>query len=131
LVEVNQQEGIDHRWKPSCELLSKTIPPDRIFFLQISDAYKMDPPLKNEPDESGLRPRGQWSHDYRTIPHDGGHLPVDDFTKAVLQTGFRGWLSLEVFDGKGPQRYGDDMAPFLRKGFEPLLTLLQRVENDQ
>jgi hypothetical protein len=65
LIEVNQQEGIDRRWKASCELLSKTIPPDRIFFLQISDAYKMDLRLKDEPDESvgGGWPKkslGQW-----------------------------------------------------------------------
>lgn len=130
LIEENQPEELDQRWKASCELLSKTIPPEKIFFLQISDAYKMDPPLEDKADESGLRPRGQWSHDYRPIPYDGGYLPVEDFTKAVLQTGFRGWFSLEVFDGKGPGKYGDDMAPFLGKGFESLQRLLQKVEGD-
>jgi sugar phosphate isomerase/epimerase len=53
----------------SLQELAATVPGDKIYFLQISDAYRMDPPLGTEPDpESGLRPRGQWSHDHRPLP---------------------------------------------------------------
>jgi len=87
--------------------LSTTIPSDKIYLLQISDAYKPKQRIKNEADESGLRPRGQWSHDFRPLPFDGGYLPVVEVAKAVLKTGFRGWFSYEVFDG-GPDGKGKD-----------------------
>ncbi|KAK7890573.1 hypothetical protein LTR67_007781 [Exophiala xenobiotica] len=127
LIEDVDRDELDRKWKSSCEELSKTVPPEKIFFLQISDAYKMDPPLADKPDESGLRPRGQWSHDYRPVPYDGGYLPVEDFTKAVLGTGFRGWLSVEVFDGKGPEKYGDDMQPYAKRAFNSLQSLMNHA----
>lgn len=116
------------RWIASCEELTKTVPPEKIFFLQISDAYRVAPPLQNKPDESGLRPRGQWSHDYRPIPYDGGYLPIEDFTKAVLRTGFRSWVSMEVFDGKASKKYGEDMKPYAQEAFSSLQRLLAAVE---
>lgn len=58
----------------------------------------MKPPIPDKPDASGLKPRVQWSHEYRPILYDGGYLPIEDFARAVLKTGFRGWLSMEVFD---------------------------------
>ena len=93
------KEGLERDFKASLEELAETVPKEKIFFLQISDAYKLDEPLSKEEDESGLRPRGRWSHDYRPMTFDGGYLPVVDVTKAVLQTGFRGWFSVEIFDG--------------------------------
>ena len=75
----------------------------------------MDPPLSPEPDESGLRPRGRWSHDCRPLPFDGGYLPVVEVTKAVLGTGFRGWFSVEIFDGQMQKKHGDDMTEFAKK----------------
>ncbi|KAK4943591.1 hypothetical protein LTR10_016886 [Elasticomyces elasticus] len=127
LIEDVDKSELDKRWKASCEELAKTVPAEKIFFLQISDAYKMDPPLEDKPDESGLRPRGQWSHDYRPVPYNGGYLPVEDFTKAVLATGFRGWLSMEVFDGKAPEKYGDDMTPYAKGAFVSLQKLLNEA----
>ena len=91
---------LGERFQKSLEELSKTVPPEMIYFFQISDAYKMAPPLGKDVDESGLRPRGRWSHDWRPLPFQGGYLPVVDVVKAVLGTGYRGWFSTEVFDGK-------------------------------
>ena len=116
---------VEYNWKASLQEMANTIPADKIYILQISDAYKMEPPLKNEKDESGLRPRGQWSHDYRPLPYDGGYLPVKDFTRAILDTGFRGYLSLEVFDGKAPQKYGEDMTLYAKQAMESLQRLLK------
>jgi sugar phosphate isomerase/epimerase len=93
---------------------SDTVPKKKVYLLQISDAYKMDPPFSPEPDERGLRPRGRWSHDYRPLPFDGGHLPVVESTKVVLGTGFRGWFSIEVFDGQMQKKHGDDMAGYAK-----------------
>ncbi|KIW13721.1 hypothetical protein PV08_08912 [Exophiala spinifera] len=127
LIEDMDKDELERRWKASCEELSQTVPPEKIFFLQISDAYKMEPPLENKPDKSGLRPRGRWSHDYRPLPYDGGYLPIEDFTRAVLKTGFRGWFSIEVFDGRGPDKYGDNMQPYAQQAFNSLQRLLDEV----
>ncbi|CAN8101487.1 unnamed protein product [Discula destructiva] len=102
-------------WRASVRELARTVPADKIFFLQISDAYRMTPPLSTQPDaESGLRPRGRWSHDYRPLPYDGGYLgePMREFVRGVLETGFRGWFSVEVFDGEFESKYGDGLGRF-------------------
>lgn len=90
-------EQVEKDWKTSCERLSSTIPGDKIFLLQISDAYKPLEPFAAEADAEGMRPRARWSGKYRPLPFEG-YLPVVDFTKAVLRTGFRGWFSYEIFD---------------------------------
>ncbi|ETI22452.1 hypothetical protein G647_06527 [Cladophialophora carrionii CBS 160.54] len=123
-IEDVSTEQLEKRWKASCEELARTVPSEKIFLLQISDAYKVDPPLQDKADESGLRPRGQWSHDYRPLPYDGGYLPVEDFTRAVFKTGFRSWVSVEIFDSKGPEKYGDDMGEFAKKAFQSVTKLL-------
>jgi sugar phosphate isomerase/epimerase len=113
LLEDVSKEELEKRFKTSLEQLSKTVPKDKIYFLQISDAYKPKKPFEKEPDETGLRPRGRWSHDFRPLPMNGGYLPVVEVTQSVLRTGFRGWFSYEVFDG-GPDGKGldYDLLPF-------------------
>ncbi|XXH03187.1 hypothetical protein Hte_009584 [Hypoxylon texense] len=124
LVEGLSRDELEARWKHSLAELSRVVPPEKIYLLQISDAYKMEPPLEAKTNDEGLRPRGQWSHDYRPLPYDGGYLPVQDFLKAVLGTGFRSWLSIEVFDGRGPEKYSD-MVAFSKKAMSSLERLLQ------
>ena len=53
----------EKRFKKSLEDLANTIPKDKIYLLQISDAYKVPQPFNAERDDSGLLPRGRWSHD--------------------------------------------------------------------
>lgn len=105
-VQGKGREDIERDFHASMEELSRTVPADKIYLLQISDAYKLKTPITSA-DEEGLRPRGRWSHDYRPIPFNGGYLPVVDVAKAVLKTGFRGWFSYEVFDS-GPDGNGKD-----------------------
>ncbi|PKS08546.1 hypothetical protein jhhlp_004932 [Lomentospora prolificans] len=122
------QEELDMSYKISLQELSRTVPADKIYFLQISDAYKASPPLKDEPDDSGLRPRGRWSHDYRPLPYDGGYLPIAQFVEAVLATGFRSWFSIEVFDGQFEKKYGDNLTKFAKKAKEGHEKLLEEVD---
>jgi sugar phosphate isomerase/epimerase len=127
LVEDVKREEVEACWKQSCKELAATIPSNKIFLLQISDAYRMDYPIEDKFDDSALRPRGQWSHDYRPLPYDGGYLPVEDFTRAVFETGFRGWCSsIEVFDGRGPEKY-EEMGSFAGKAMEALRRLLDEA----
>lgn len=101
LLEHVPKDEMEKRFRNSLEELSRQIPKEKIYLLQISDAYKVPSPLSAEADDSALRPRATWSHDFRPLPYNGGYLPVVDVARAVLETGFRGWFSYEVFDG-GP-----------------------------
>ncbi|KAL4962163.1 sugar phosphate isomerase/epimerase family protein [Aspergillus stella-maris] len=134
-VEIGSsgEKDLTKRWKESLSELTHTVPKEKIYILQISDAYiplspssSKSAPLSAEVVE-GTAPRGRWSHDYRPVPYDGGYLPIEDFGKAVLETGFRGWFSMEVFDqgvdgrGKGVglemfvERAGGSMDKFVGK----------------
>ena len=79
------------------------VPGDKIFFVQLADAplLKMDVL--------------SWSRHFRNFPGQG-ELPVTDFLRAVLATGYRGPLSLEIFNddfraGPGPQTARDGFVP--------------------
>jgi 4-hydroxyphenylpyruvate dioxygenase len=61
------------------------LPGDRIFFLQLADAPRLHMDVL------------QWSRHHRLFPLQGG-LDLAGFTRAVLAAGYRGPLSLEVFN---------------------------------
>ncbi|KAI9697686.1 MAG: hypothetical protein M1836_004636 [Candelina mexicana] len=126
--EAGGKDNLDKKLKRSLEELSAMVPPHKIYFLQISDAYKPIKPLSQDPDASGLRPRGRWSHDYRPMPFNGGYLPVVDITKAVLNTDFRGWFSVETFDGgqDGKGKEYDDMNEVAKKAMADFRKLLDQ-----
>jgi sugar phosphate isomerase/epimerase len=125
LDESSPRGELQANFMNSLAELAMTIPQDKIYLLQISDAYKMQQPMSRDVDESGLRPRGRWSHDYRPLPFNGGYLPVVEVTKAVLKTGFRGWFSYEVFDsgpdGKSKNYDLDDYALTAAEAHQRLL----------
>ncbi len=110
--DAGGKDALDKKFRLSLDELSAMVPKHKIYLLQISDAYKPAKPLSKDTDESGLRPRGRWSHDYRPMPFNGGYLPVVEVTRAVLNADFRGWFSVETFDGgaDGKGKEYDDMT---------------------
>ena len=76
-----------------------------------------------------MRPRARWSLNLRPVPFDGGYLPVVDVAKAVLETGFRGWFSTEVFDGgpSGRDQEWKDMPGYAKKAMRAHERLLREV----
>ncbi|MHA6297997.1 bifunctional sugar phosphate isomerase/epimerase/4-hydroxyphenylpyruvate dioxygenase family protein [Devosia sp. CAU 1758] len=63
----------------------RSIPGDKIFIVQLADAPALDMDLL------------YWSRHFRNMPGEGD-LPVVDFTRAVIATGYSGPLSLEIFN---------------------------------
>jgi len=89
--------------KASLKQLVDEVPADKIFYLQISSASRMDPPLgPGHPAWSTEKPpRGLWSDSFRPMPFNPerkSYLPVMPVVQAILQTGFRGIFSVETFD---------------------------------
>ncbi|MEO9189735.1 MAG: TIM barrel protein [Acetobacteraceae bacterium] len=62
-----------------------TIPAGKLFFVQLADAPKLAMDVLS------------WSRHFRDFPGQG-QLPVGDFLRAVLASGYRGPLSLEAFN---------------------------------
>jgi sugar phosphate isomerase/epimerase len=125
-TETGLMEGEDElqtRWEKSLEELSQTVDPEKIFLLQVSDAYKMDPPMTNSVDEDGQPARSRWSHDFRPLPGHGGYLPVKEVLDAVLATGTKAWLSIEVFDTREKDR-GYDMKEYTKSAMKSLQDLV-------
>lgn len=61
------------------------VPGEKIFFVQLADAPKLDMDVLS------------WSRHFRNFPGQGD-LPVAEFTRAVLDAGYAGPLSLEIFN---------------------------------
>lgn len=130
LVEDVGVEELKKVFLKSLQDLQATVPPEKIYVLQISDAYRPPQPLERK-EIGGLRPRARWSHDYRPLPYCGGYLPIEEVAKAVLRTGFRGWFSMEVFDG-GPDGKGRkyDMGKFSMDAMENMQRLVKACATD-
>ena len=89
----------------------RSIPGDKIFFVQLADAPKIDMDLL------------YWSRHFRNMPGEGD-LDVFSFMRAVAATGYDGTLSLEIFNdqfrGGSPKFISVD-------GHRSLVYLMDRV----
>ncbi len=89
----------------------RSIPGDRIFFVQLADAPKIDMDLF------------YWSRHFRNMPGEGD-LDVTGFMCAVAATGYDGTLSLEIFND---QFRGGSPRAIAVDGHRSLLYLMDRV----
>ncbi|KAI9369065.1 xylose isomerase-like protein [Aspergillus egyptiacus] len=118
-----ENKALDEAFRRSMDELRCTVPREKIYLLQVSDAYRpVTGPLSKEVDVDGTATRGRWSHDFRPMPYDGGYLPIEEVGRAVLGTGFRGWFSMEIFDGgaDGRGREGVDLGEFAGRAGEKM-----------
>ncbi|KAJ5141187.1 hypothetical protein N7476_009068 [Penicillium atrosanguineum] len=125
-------EDLNRQFLASMNRLASTVPKEKIYLLQISDARKPKTPMENKRLD-GLWPRARWSHDFRPMPYDGGYLPVEEVARAVLRTGFRGWFSMEIFDGdpdgKATREETEGMEEYARRAMRSMERLLQSCED--
>ena len=89
----------------------RSIPGDRIFFVQLADAPKIDMDLL------------YWSRHFRNMPGEGD-LAVADFMRAVQATGYDGPVSLEIFND---QFRGGSPRTIARDGHRSLVALMDEV----
>lgn len=80
------------------------LPMDKLFYVQLSDGERFDPPFsKTHPwYVEGEAPEFTWSKHARPFPLEsemGGYMPVAETAQAwLVDKGFKGWVSLEIFD---------------------------------
>ncbi len=93
----------------------RQVPGDKIFFVQMADAPKIDMDLL------------YWSRHFRNMPGEGD-LPVTDFMRAVVAAGYTGPVSLEIFND---QFRGGSPRTIARDGYRALVTLLDDVRRTE
>jgi 4-hydroxyphenylpyruvate dioxygenase len=93
----------------------RSIPKDKIFFVQLADAPAIDMDLL------------YWSRHYRNMPGEGD-LPVPAFMAAVAATGYDGYLSLEIFND---QFRGGSPRAIAVDGHRSLIWLMDRIRRDE
>ena len=90
----------------------RSIPGDKIFFVQLADAPAIDMDLFH------------WSRHYRCMPGEGD-LDVVRFMSAVAATGYDGYVSLEIFND---QFRGGSPKTISVDGHRSLVYLMDRVK---
>ncbi|MBD1547768.1 bifunctional sugar phosphate isomerase/epimerase/4-hydroxyphenylpyruvate dioxygenase family protein [Roseibium aggregatum] len=93
----------------------RSIPGDRIFFVQLADAPKIDMDLL------------YWSRHFRNMPGEGD-LDVTGFMRAVAATGYDGVISLEIFND---QFRGGSAKPISVDGHRSLVYLMDQVKRQE
>jgi 4-hydroxyphenylpyruvate dioxygenase len=91
--------------------LSQAVPPEKLFFLQLADAPRLSMDVLS------------WSRHHRLFPGQG-ELPVADFLRAVLDAGYAGPLSLEIFNDEFRAAPSRRIA---RDGLRSLIWLQEQV----
>jgi 4-hydroxyphenylpyruvate dioxygenase len=89
----------------------RRIPSDKIFFVQLADAPRIDMDLL------------YWSRHFRNMPGEGD-LSVLDFMRAVAATGYDGTVSLEIFNDQFRSAQPEGIA---RDGYRALHVLMDDV----
>lgn len=89
----------------------RSIPGDRIFFVQLADAPLIEMDLL------------YWSRHFRNMPGEGD-LPVADFMRSVMATGYAGPISLEIFND---QFRGGSARSLAKDGYRSLVALMDEV----
>ena len=93
----------------------RRIPGDKIFFVQLADAPAIEMDLL------------YWSRHFRNMPGEGD-LPVTDFMRAVMATGYAGPISLEIFNDLFRSGSTRGVA---RDGYRSLIALMDDVRRDE
>lgn len=111
--------------------LVATVPGDKIFFFQCGDAELMDPAKFHPPTDPETPALLPWSRGHRLYPFEetrGGYMPVEVVASAVLATGYKGPISLEVFNNS-LNKSGDDVpASHAERGVIGLRKLAETVK---
>ncbi|SCZ96381.1 BZ3500_MvSof-1268-A1-R1_Chr8-2g10157 [Microbotryum saponariae] len=91
---------VDEKLQANMRELVQWVSGHNIFFYQVADGRFMSPPM-TPPTDPSIPPIRPWSRGNRLFPLEnklGAYLPVSTFSDAVVQTGYDGPWSLEVFN---------------------------------
>lgn len=119
----------------SIKRLVKTVDAQKIFFVQIVDGERLsDPLIEGHPFHvKGQPSRMSWSRNARLFAFEesrGGYLPILDIARAFFQTGFQGWVSMELFSRTLADPDPSTPAEHAWRGMESYKKLIQKMGFD-
>ncbi|KAL2826431.1 xylose isomerase-like protein [Aspergillus cavernicola] len=115
----------------SMTALVNSVPGEKVFFFQVADAELVDPRFFRRDPDSSIPALLPWSRGHRLFPCEterGGYMPVGVVTAAVLATGYKGPLSLEVFNQSLNVSGKEVPGEHARRGMTGLRKLVEEVE---
>ncbi|PYH89607.1 xylose isomerase-like protein [Aspergillus ellipticus CBS 707.79] len=114
----------------SLAALVATVPGEKIFFFQVGDAERVNPDTFKPPTDPAVPPLLPWSRGHRLFPFEeerGGYMPVHLVAAAVLATGYKGPVSLEVFNNSLNVPGADVAEVHARRGMTGLRKLAEAI----
>ncbi|KAJ5658871.1 hypothetical protein N7507_005322 [Penicillium longicatenatum] len=123
----------DAALKDSLDRFTAEVPVEKIFFMQLSDAERFDPPFSKDHPwyVEGEAPQFSWSKHGRPFPYEhdlGAYLPMTEIVKAwIVDIGFKGWVSMEIFD-RGMKSKDSKPEVAASRGIESWKTLQKQLE---
>jgi sugar phosphate isomerase/epimerase len=124
----------DKALRESLKRFVSNCPVEKIFFLQLSDGERFDPPFSNGHPwfVEGEAAQFTWSKHARPFPleHDhGAYLPITEIAEAwILEIGYKGWVSMEIFDRGMRDRHSQPESAAMR-GMKSWRTLQKELES--
>lgn len=121
----------------SLHRLVKDVDLDKVYMLQLSDAERLTSPLVEGHTlyVKGQQSRMTWSRNARLFPceqHLGGHLPVLQITKAVVNgLGYRSWISMETFSRHLREKDPKLPAKMAKRAAKSYAEVAQRLDWDK
>ncbi len=106
-------ENAEEDMQRSVRMLREDLDPKKIFYVEVVDGERLDRPLdQHHPFHVDGQPsRMSWSRNARLFPfEERGYLPVVETLKAILSSGYEGYISFEFFS-----RTTNDESPTVPK----------------
>ncbi|KAH7071856.1 xylose isomerase-like protein [Paraphoma chrysanthemicola] len=120
--------------KASLERLRRDMPLDKVFYIQVVDAERMESPLvSGHPFHvDGNPPRMNWSRNARVYMYEtdrGAYLPAEDVARAIIEgLGYKGWVSMELFSRTMAEQGDEVPASHAERGIVAWRKLVQRLQ---
>jgi 4-hydroxyphenylpyruvate dioxygenase len=102
-ADSGRNENADTALDDSLKRLTAEVDPTKIFYVQIGDTERLDPPLSPAHPfyNSEQKSRMSWSRNARLFAYEndrGGYLPINRVMDAIfVKMGWKGWVSMEMF----------------------------------
>ncbi|POR31396.1 hypothetical protein TPAR_08392 [Tolypocladium paradoxum] len=120
--------------KASMVRLVREVDLEKVFYIQVVDAERMDSPLvKGHPFHvDGNPPRMNWSRNARAFIYEkdrGAYLPVEDVARALIEgLGYTGFVSMELFSRTMSEEGEHVPEEHARRGIQAWKKFVQRLD---
>ena len=120
-----------------CKEMAKRISVDKVWYIQMSDALRLDPPLSEshpwyKPEQ---KPWMQWSRNGRVFPleqESEGFMPAHEILRTlVFDMGYRGWVSMEMFHGSMAETGDDVPKRQAERGMKSWKKIIKKIGLDE